>query len=86
MIVVRYSWCGNSSYEISGYKTRTEEYKYSDIPVFLSETGCNVVSPRSFNEVSTVLKKPMSDVFSGLVMYEYSDEKNNYGVVQIKNG
>ncbi|TPX35920.1 hypothetical protein SmJEL517_g01747 [Synchytrium microbalum] len=78
-----YEWCGNSSYEISGYKDRTENFKNYPIPVFLSEYGCNMPLPRTFTEVATIYGPDMTPVFSGGLVYEYSDEGNDYGLVKI---
>ncbi|KAI8806295.1 Glucanosyltransferase-domain-containing protein [Cladochytrium replicatum] len=78
-----YSWCGDhSSYEISGYADRTAEYSKSPIPVIISEYGCNVVRPRKFQEVAAIYGPNMSTVFAGAVMYELTEEQNEYGIVE----
>jgi len=46
-----YSWCGDSSFTTSGYSDRTNEIKNSNIPVIITEYGCNQPSPRKFTEV-----------------------------------
>ena len=51
----------------------------------MSEYGCNVPSPRKFGEVTTLYSDKMSPVFSGGLVYEYSQEDNNYGLVQISD-
>lgn len=54
-------------------------------PVFLSEFGCNLVSPRPFTEVDAIYSEPMTDVWSGGVAYEWTQEDNNYGLVKVSN-
>ncbi|CCD22994.1 1,3-beta-glucanosyltransferase NDAI_0A08410 [Naumovozyma dairenensis CBS 421] len=79
-----YSWCGQSSFVTSGYNTKMQLYKGYSIPIFLSEFGCNeVVSSRPFTEIEAIYSTQMSSVFSGGLVYEYSNETNNYGLVQI---
>ncbi|KAI8097189.1 Glucanosyltransferase-domain-containing protein [Halteromyces radiatus] len=78
-----YEWCGKSSYKSSGYDERTKEMNQYNKPVFLSEFGCNLVSPRPFTEVQAIYSQPMSDVWSGGVAYEWTQELNNYGLVKL---
>lgn len=78
-----YSWCGDSSFTISGYDQKVKEYSNYSVPLFLSEFGCNKVTPRKFTEIGTIFSDKMSPVFSGGLVYEYSQEKNNYGLVKI---
>lgn len=78
-----YEWCGLSSFEKSGFKDRTEEFKDYSKPVFLSEYGCNLVTPREFTEVAALYGPQMTGVWSGGVVYEWTQENNRYGLVQI---
>merc|ERR1711939_1132286 len=50
-----------------------------------SEYGCNNVSPRTFTEVPALYGKEMTSVFSGGLIYEYSEEPNNYGLVNLND-
>lgn len=79
-----YSWCGRSSYQTSGYKEKVTLYAGYSVPIFLSEFGCNEVpGARPFTEIKSIYSTQMSGVFSGGLVYEYSQEANNYGLVDI---
>lgn len=49
----------------------------------LSEWGCIKNRPRKFEELSALMSSQMSSVYSGGIMYEYSKEDNDYGIVTI---
>ncbi|KAI9598739.1 Glucanosyltransferase-domain-containing protein [Syncephalis fuscata] len=81
-----YEWCGTkATFETSGYKDRHEEFQQYSIPIFLTEFGCNLSMPRTFGEVEAIFGPQMSDVLSGGIAYEFSNEENNCGLVQIVN-
>ncbi|KAI2632516.1 glycoside hydrolase family 72 protein [Hypomontagnella submonticulosa] len=77
-----YSWCGESSFQESGYDQLVALFKSTSVPVFYSEYGCNTPSPRVFTEVGTIYGPEMMGVFSGGVVYEFAQEKNNYGLAE----
>jgi 1,3-beta-glucanosyltransferase GAS3 len=80
-----YSWCGDASFESSGYNVLVDDFKATTIPVFFSEYGCNEVTPRTFSEVGTLYSDKMTGVFSGGLIYEYTQEANNYGLVEFND-
>ncbi|KAM0809181.1 putative 1,3-beta-glucanosyltransferase [Seiridium cardinale] len=76
-----YSWCGNSSYYISGFDKLYEEFESMNIPVLFSETGCKT-DGRDFSDVATMLGPVFQAVFSGSVVYQWAMMANGYGIVQ----
>lgn len=81
-----YSWCDPSSFQTSGWAAEVQLYQNYSIPLFLSEYGCNT-NVRKFQEVHTLYSSKMSSVYSGGLVYEYSEEVDNpnYGLVQIES-
>lgn len=66
----------------SGYNVLVQQFGNTSIPVFFSEYGCNKVEPRTFTNVPVLYGDQMS-VLSGGLVYEYSEDTNNYGLVNI---
>jgi len=81
-----YSWCGDSSFEKSGFDVRTKEFEKYNVPVFFAEYGCNTPRPRQFTEVGTLYGNKMTGVWSGGIVYMYFEEANEYGLATVKNG
>lgn len=80
-----YSWCGEkATFESSTFSKLVQGFEDSAVPVFFSEYGCNKPQPRLWNEVQSIYGEDMKDTFSGGVVYEYTMEDNNYGLVKIK--
>lgn len=79
-----YSWC-SSDFITAGWDKKVEAFKDYGIPLFLSEYGCNTKT-RDFGELKALMGPEMTHVYSGGLMYEYSMEPNNYGIVKIKGG
>lgn len=77
-----YQWCGEQTFYSSGYDKLVETYLSYTRPVFFSEYGCNQVTPRKFSEVQCLYSEDMIDVFSGGLVYEFTQEANNYGLVK----
>ena len=80
-----YSWCGESSYTTSGYNVLYADFSNTSVPVFFSEYGCIKPAPRIFTEVPVIYGPLMTPVFSGGMVYEYSEEPSDYGLVNISS-
>jgi hypothetical protein len=77
-----YSWCDPSSYTTSGWDKKVALFSNYSLPIFLSEFGCNT-NTRDFGEVVALYSTQMTPVYSGGLVYEYSQEESKYGIVQI---
>ncbi|KIW62258.1 hypothetical protein PV04_10451 [Phialophora macrospora] len=77
-----YSWCDPSSFTVSGWDQKVKNFTGYGLPIFLSEYGCNT-NTREFNEVEALYGSEMTPVYSGGLVYEYSQEPSNYGLVEI---
>jgi hypothetical protein len=62
--------CGPNTLSVSGCSAKIKEFISFTRPVFLSEYGCNVQSPRNFSEVSAIYGSAMTGVFSGCIVYQ----------------
>ncbi|OAQ73207.1 glycoside hydrolase family 72 protein [Pochonia chlamydosporia 170] len=79
-----YSWCSiKATYESSTFNKLTDGFSKSSIPVFFSEYGCIEPPTRYWNETRAMYSDKMTPVFSGGVVYEWTLEANNYGLVSI---
>ncbi|KAK9237831.1 Glucanosyltransferase-domain-containing protein [Lipomyces kononenkoae] len=80
-----YQWCsGRDTFQTSGYGGLETTFANSSIPLFFSEFGCNLIQPRTFTEINGgVYIESMLHVFDGGLVYEYSEEDNNYGLVKV---
>lgn len=83
-----YSWCGDSSFEKSGYDVQVKFFSNYSVPVFFAEYGCNSdgAENRKFSEVEAIYSDKMTGVISGGIVYMYYQEANDYGLVQVKDG
>ncbi|KAJ5108393.1 1-3-beta-glucanosyltransferase Gel1 [Penicillium angulare] len=77
-----YSWCDPSSFSVSGWDQKVKNFTGYGLPLFLSEYGCNT-NTRKFEEVSSLYSTDMTGVYSGGLVYEYSQESSNYGLVKV---
>ncbi|KPM44756.1 1,3-beta-glucanosyltransferase gel1 [Neonectria ditissima] len=77
-----YSWC-NSDFKTSGWDVKVKNFTDYGLPIFLSEYGCIENRPRNFEEVGALMNEEMTGVYSGGLLYEYSIEDNDYGIVSI---
>ncbi|KAJ2395670.1 40S ribosomal protein S27 [Coemansia sp. RSA 2603] len=79
-----YEWCGNTAtFESSGYVDVVKNFTNWDVPVLLTEYGCNAVKPRTFPEIASIYGTDMTSTFSGGFVYEYVEEDNEYGLVSV---
>ncbi|KAL8755982.1 MAG: hypothetical protein Q9184_004645 [Pyrenodesmia sp. 2 TL-2023] len=78
-----YSWCGDVDFQTSGYDILVQMFANTTIPIFFSEYGCNKVEPRIWTEVLALYGPNMTPVMSGGIVYEYVQEANNYGLVDL---
>jgi len=76
-----YEWCGDNTIETSGYSTLNDYAQGYNIPIFFSETGCNTVQPRTFEDQSAIFGSQMNDLWSGAIIYEWIEETNSYGLI-----
>ncbi len=78
-----YSYCGPASANVDHYASKIALYSNYSIPVFFSEYGCNVPAPRVFDEVSAIYGSAMIGVFSGGLVYEFTQDVAKYGLVDV---
>ncbi|TVY25275.1 1,3-beta-glucanosyltransferase [Lachnellula hyalina] len=76
-----YSWCDPSSFA-TAWSTKIEKLAGYGLPIFLSEYGCNT-NTRKFEEVASLYGSDTSAIYSGGLVYEYSEEGSKYGLVTI---
>jgi 1,3-beta-glucanosyltransferase GAS5 len=77
-----YSWCDPSGFQQSGWDQKVKNFTGYGLPLFLSEYGC-IKAERNFDEVSTLYSTQMTGVYSGGLVYEYSEEGSGYGLVTL---
>ncbi|RSH78803.1 1,3-beta-glucanosyltransferase gas1 [Apiotrichum porosum] len=76
-----YEWCGDSTYNTSGWNTIVSDFTNITVPVYMSEYGCITSPPRLWTEVAALFSTPVSDVFSGGVAFSYFPTSDGYGMV-----
>lgn len=76
-----YEWCGDSSYDGSGYSQLQKNASGYNVPLFVSETGCRISKPRLFTDQAAILGPQMADTWSGAIVYEWIQEANDYGLI-----
>jgi hypothetical protein len=76
-----YSWCDPSDYRTSSYDKLEEYAKDFPVPIFFSETGCNVPGPRVWADQDAIFGPDMTPDWSGAIVYEWVWEQNKYGLV-----
>jgi len=81
-----YEWCGESTYDTSGYHSLQNMAQGYPVPIFFSETGCNQPEPRTFSDQAAIFGPEMTGTWSGSIIYEWVEETNHYGLVTYPNG
>jgi hypothetical protein len=81
-----YEWCGDATYQSSGYENLQSMSEGYNIPIFFSETGCIIPPPRTFADQAAIFGPDMIDTWSGAIIYEWVQEVNDYGLVTYPNG
>ncbi|KIN03616.1 glycoside hydrolase family 72 protein [Oidiodendron maius Zn] len=76
-----YEWCGANTMESSGYALLNTYAENYNVPIFFSETGCNTVPPRDFQDQGSILGPDMDSLWSGAIIYEWIQEVNGYGLI-----
>lgn len=74
-----YSWCGQNTFQGSGFADRTQQFSSYSVPAFFAEYGCNTQGTRTFQEDNSIYGPDMESVWSGGIVYMYFQEANNYG-------
>lgn len=83
-----YSWCGDATFQASGYPELVKDFARTSLPIFWSEHGCNepVGAPRPFNEIAAMYgRDDMVKTFAGGIVFEYTQESNKFGLVKMSN-
>ncbi|KAG5997256.1 hypothetical protein E4U43_002693 [Claviceps pusilla] len=81
-----YSWCGiDATFETSSFNDLVDGLAKTTLPVFFSEYGCNVPAPRWWNETRAIYSDKMTGVFSGGVVYQWTEEDNHYGLISVQD-
>jgi len=58
-----YEWCGDATYDTSGYVALQAMAVGYNLPIFFSETGCNVGGERTFNDQKAIFGPKMIDTW-----------------------
>lgn len=69
-----YEWCGESSFDGSGYSQLVTNATGLQIPIFISETGCRIPKPRTFDDQDSILGTDMENTWSGAIVYEWIEK------------
>lgn len=77
-----YRWCGQTTFQNSGYNKLQAAAEDYPIPIFISETGCNNIRPRTWGDMASIYGPDMVDTWSGSIVYEWIQEWNDFGIVQ----
>ncbi|KAH8839944.1 hypothetical protein MCOR27_003451 [Pyricularia oryzae] len=77
-----YSFCSTDP-KTAGWDVKARNFSDYGVPIFLSEFGCNL-NERNWGEIKALMTdKEILATWSGGLVYEYTEEENNYGIVKI---
>ena len=77
-----YSWCKEQDNMVTSAYDRLQSYAEDfPVPIFFSETGCQTNPPRLFGDQDAIFSDPMVGTWSGSIIYEWIQEKNDYGLI-----
>lgn len=83
-----YEWCGDSSFQASGYATTTSDFQQYNVVAYFSEFGCVNSPPRLWTEVGALFNSSMSPVWSGGIAFSYfpaASADGQFGMVNISS-
>ena len=69
----------------SGYVNLEQNAEGYSIPIFFSETGCNV-EPRTFADQTAIFGPEMVDTWSGAIIYQWIQVDNDFGIITYGGG
>jgi len=81
-----YEWCGNSTFEASGYANITSDFSQYNVVGYFSEFGCITQPARPWTEVGALFSSQMSSDWSGGVAFSYfpaESAQGQFGMVNI---
>jgi len=81
-----YEWCGDATYQTSGYSNLQAMSQGYNLPIFFSETGCIIPRARTFADQAAIFGTDMIETWSGAIIYEWVEETNDYGLVTYPGG
>ncbi|CAH0051369.1 unnamed protein product [Clonostachys solani] len=85
--VESYALCENTTME-SGLSNIHQSFQHYNIPVIFTTTGCieDAEGRRDFSDVSAVFNSSFLDIFSGAILYQWSQYgADNWGLVEYSN-
>jgi len=81
------AFCGDSTFS-TAYSAVTTEFASYNVVAYLSEFGCNTVSPRTWAEVPVLFGTDMNTVWTGGVAFSYfpaTSAAGEFGMVTISS-
>jgi hypothetical protein len=78
-------WCGDSGSVASSWQESLTAFADLPVAAYLSEYGCNTVTPRTWTEVPALFGTEMAAVYSGGVAFSYfpTNDDKSFGMVTV---